>query len=108
MRLDRTDRARLAVIAVGVALGIAGIEVIRSFVGNLLVPLISEFLGEGPFELRTFSIGGSEFQYGLFVVAALVAALTALIAFLVLSDVLPKMWKAWTLRRGNSEGNERA
>lgn len=83
MRLDKAERTRLAVIAGGIVLGLAVFEVIRSFVQALLAPLIAVFIGEFRFEANAFTIKGSEFQYGFFLEAVLVAALAALIAFLM-------------------------
>jgi large-conductance mechanosensitive channel len=84
MGLNRTDRARTAVIAVGVLLGLAAFEVISSFVRAILGPLIAVFIGESRFEMNEFTIKGSEFQYGFLLEAVLLAAVAALIAFLVL------------------------
>jgi large conductance mechanosensitive channel len=83
MQLERTDRARRAVIAVGAALGIAAHEVISSLVRVWLAPLIAVFIGESRFGVNVFVIEGSEFQYGLFLETVLVAGVVALIDFLM-------------------------
>jgi large conductance mechanosensitive channel len=81
--LDQSNRARLAVIAVGCALGIAAYEVINSLVRGLLAPLIAVFIGESRFEMNALVIEMSEFQYGVFLEAVMVAVVVALVAFLV-------------------------
>jgi large-conductance mechanosensitive channel len=90
MRLDGPDRTRLAVIAVGVALGIAAMEVIRTFVESLLAPLIAVFVGESQLWLNEFTVKGVEFRYGVFLEAVLMAVVVALIACLVFPELLPE------------------
>jgi large-conductance mechanosensitive channel len=90
MRLNGTDRTRLAVIAVGVALGLAAFEVISGFVRALLAPLIAVFVGESRFESNVFTVKGVEFGYGFFLEAVLIAVVVALIACLVFPELLPE------------------
>lgn len=99
MRLDQTDRARITVIAVGVVLGLAAFEVISSFVGILLSPLIAVFIGENRFEMNSFTIGGSEFQYGFFLEAVFIAVIAALIACVVFPGLLPERVRTWLRKR---------
>lgn len=90
MQLNGTNRSRLAVIAVGVALGLAAFEVISAFIQALFAPLIAVFIGEGRFEENIFTVEGVEFGYGFFLEAVLVAVVVALVACLVFPELLPE------------------
>lgn len=88
----RPDRARILVIAAGVVLGLAAFEVISSFVKGLIAPLIATLIGDSMLELNAFTIGGTEFPYGFFLQAILIAAAVALITSLVFPN-LPQEWR---------------
>jgi large conductance mechanosensitive channel len=88
MNLDRSDRGRLVVIASGVVLGLVAFELIRSFVQGLLSPLVGVFIGESRLEGASFTIEGSEFGYGFFIEAVLMAAVAGLIAYIVFPGLL--------------------
>jgi large conductance mechanosensitive channel len=76
-------------IAAGVVLGWAVIEAIDAFIRVLFAPLISVFIGNNYFELNSFTIDGSEFRYGTFLIGILVVAT----AWLLVSVAVPILWR---------------
>lgn len=72
-------RGNVVELATAVVIGTAFGAVVSSFVENLLTPLIA-IPGEANFDDRMFTIGGSEFKYGL--------VLNALISFLLVAGAV--------------------
>lgn len=95
----RPDRARISVIAAGVVLGFVAFEVISSFVKALLAPLIATFIGDSLLELNAFKIGATEFPYGFFLQALLIAAVAALVASLIFPDLPRELRRIRTPQR---------
>ena len=69
-------RGNVVDLAVGVVIGVAFADLVKSFVDNLLTPLVA-IPGTKDFRAYAFSISDSTFSYGLFI--------NALIAFLLIA-----------------------
>lgn len=72
-------RGNVVDLAVAVVLGAAFGSVVTSLVGDLITPLIAALVGEPDFSALTFTLNGSDLQYGsflnaLFAFAAIVVA----------------------------------
>lgn len=71
-------------VAVGVAIGFAAFELIRTAVDALVAPVVSVFVGASRLSLNSFTINGSEFAYGFVIQAALVFLLVVVAALFAL------------------------
>jgi large conductance mechanosensitive channel len=69
-------RIDLITIAGGLALGVGTYTFAATIVGSLIAPLISVFVGEPHFQLNSFTIGDTEFDYGILIETAMTLALT--------------------------------
>jgi large conductance mechanosensitive channel len=74
------SHGNLVELAVAVVIGTAFAALIRSFVDNLITPIIAAVFGQPNFGDLVFRINGSAFHYGLF--------LNALITFLSVATAL--------------------
>ncbi len=72
-------RGNVVDLAIGVVIGAAFGDLVKSFVDNLLTPLIA-IPGTKDFKDFSFSVSGSTFSYGLFI--------NALIAFLLVAGAV--------------------
>ena len=73
-------RGNVVDLAIGVAIGAAFADVIKSFTENLLTPLLAIPGDKASFGELAFTVGNAEFRYGLFI--------DAVIAFLIVAAVL--------------------
>ena len=78
MNSPQANRGLAAAVAAGVLFGLVAFEVISSLVNDLLAPLIAVFIGGSRFELNAFVIEGSEFRYGQFLEAVLMATIAGM------------------------------
>ena len=67
-------RGNVIDLAVAVVIGAAFAVLVNSFVGDILTPIIGAIIGKSDFSSLTFTINGSQFNYGKFI--------NALIAFI--------------------------
>lgn len=67
-------RGNVVDLAVAVVIGAAFAVLVNSFVGDILTPIIGAIIGKSDFSSLTFTINGSQFNYGKFI--------NALIAFI--------------------------
>lgn len=93
------SRGNLVELAVAVVIGTAFAALIKSFVDNLITPIIAAIFGQPSFGDLSFTINDSVFHYGLF--------LNALITFLSVAAAIfffvVKPMNVWTerARRGD-------
>lgn len=73
-------RGNLVELAVAVVVGTAFNAVVQSLVKDLITPLIGALGGEPDFSELTFTINGSQFNYGSFI--------NALLSFLIIAAVV--------------------
>jgi large conductance mechanosensitive channel len=73
-------RGNVVDLAVAVVIGAAFGAVVKAFVDNLLTPLIAAIFGKPDFAGLSFTINGSQVQYGLFI--------NALISFLLVAAAI--------------------
>lgn len=90
-RGKQLESSGIAVIAGGVALGMAVWNLARALVEDIVTPLIAAFIGESHFQFNVFTLGGSEFRYGYVIEAVLAVAVVVLllaVAFTTLGEQL--------------------
>ena len=85
-RLDAFARSDLITVAFGLLMALAAFELVRSFVENLIMPVIFSLFGESEFPFLSFTIDNTEFAYGL--------VLSSAIAFIVVCLLAIPLWKA--------------
>jgi large conductance mechanosensitive channel len=73
-------RGNLVELAVAVVVGTAFNEVVQSLVRDVITPIIGALGGEPDFSQLTFTINGSQFNYGSFI--------NALLSFLIIAAVV--------------------
>jgi large conductance mechanosensitive channel len=73
-------RGNVVELAVGIVIGVAFGSVVTAFVKAFLTPLIGLATGKANLSHLVFTVGGTQFPYGLF--------LTAVIAFLLIAAVV--------------------
>jgi hypothetical protein len=73
-RGKQLEGSGIAVIAGGVALGMAIWNLAGALVSDVITPLIAAFISESPFQLNTFTFRGSQFPYALFIEDVLAVA----------------------------------
>jgi large conductance mechanosensitive channel len=73
-------RGNVIDLAVAIVIGAAFTMLINSMVKDLFTPIIAAIIGKPDFSALTFTINGSQFNYGAF--------LNALISFLVICTVM--------------------
>lgn len=64
---DFISRGNVVDLAVAVVIGAAFTALVTSLVENLLTPVIAAFIGEPDFSALSFTINGSQFNYGSFI-----------------------------------------
>lgn len=94
-RLDDLARSDLITVAVGLLMALATFELVRSFVENLIMPVIFSLFGESEFPFLSFTIDNTEFAYGV--------VLSSAIAFIVVCLLAIPLWKAHLRYDGLSE-----
>lgn len=78
-------RGNVVDLAVAVVIGAASAAVVKSFVSDLVLPLIGTVIGTTDFSKLTFTINGSVFRYGNFIDAVIgFVMIAAAIFFLVI------------------------
>jgi large conductance mechanosensitive channel len=60
----------------------------QAVVAGLIAPLISVFIGDSNFGLNSFTIGTSEFRYGIVIEAVIALGLTAGTAYFLLARLV--------------------
>src|SRR5687767_11225550 len=80
---DFVLRGNVVDLAVAVVIGAAFGAVVTSMVENLITPLIAAIGGEPDFSALSFTINGSEFNYGAFLNAVIAFVLVAAVIFFV-------------------------
>lgn len=78
-------RSDLIAVAAGLVMALATFYLVQAVVAYLIAPLISVFVGDPVFEVNSFSIGGSEFRYGVVIEAAISFVLAGAVVFLLVS-----------------------
>jgi len=73
-------RGNVVDLAVGVVIGAAFTNIVKSLVDNIVTPLISAIIKSPDFSHMVFTINGSDFLYGNF--------LNALISFVIVAAVI--------------------
>jgi large conductance mechanosensitive channel len=83
---DFIVRGNVVELAVAVVLGVAFNAVVQSLVKDLLTPLIGAIFGKPDFSSLSFSINGSQFNYGNFINAliAFISVAAAIYFFVIL------------------------
>jgi large conductance mechanosensitive channel len=61
------SRGNLVELAVAVVIGTAFAALVKSFVDNMITPIIAAVFGKADFSALSFTINGSDFGYGLFI-----------------------------------------
>jgi large conductance mechanosensitive channel len=74
-------RGNLVDLAVAVVIGTAFAALIKSFVDNIIMPLIAAIFGKQSFDSPTFTINSSVFHYGSFLSALITFVLIAAVVF---------------------------
>ncbi|MGK2878411.1 MAG: large conductance mechanosensitive channel protein MscL [Solirubrobacterales bacterium] len=93
------SRGSLLELAVAVLIGTAFAALIKSFVDNLITPIIAAIFGKPSFADLAFTINGSEFGYGLFINALITfLSVAAAVFFFVV-----KPMNVWTERARRGE-----
>ncbi|MQA96897.1 MAG: large conductance mechanosensitive channel protein MscL [Streptosporangiales bacterium] len=77
---DFLMRGNLVELAVGVVIGVAFSTLITQFTKSFITPLLGIFGGVPRFANLTFSVNGSQFNYGAFI--------DALISFVIIAAIL--------------------
>jgi large conductance mechanosensitive channel len=78
-------RSDAIALAVGVAVALSTVYLVEAVVTSMVAPLISIFIGS--FESKTFTFHGSEFRYGMLVLALISFALVLAAAWLFLRSM---------------------
>lgn len=89
---DWIMKGNLIEIAVGLIIALAFADLVKSFVENLVTPIIAAIGGKPDFANLTFTINDSTFRYGAFINAAITFLIVAFIMFLVVKATL-RMFK---------------
>lgn len=70
-----------AAVALGFLVAFATFSLVQAVVGGLIVPLVALIIGSENLEVATFSIGDSEFGYGMVISTALVFVAAIAVAY---------------------------
>jgi len=97
-KLDELARSDLITVAAGLLVALAGFELVRVFVENLITPVIFWLFGESEFPYLSFSIGSTEFAYGF--------VLSAAIAFIIVCLLVTPLWRAHLRSEGLSQARD--
>lgn len=89
---DWIMKGNLIEIAVGLIIALAFADLVKSFVENLVTPIIAAIGGKPDFADLTFTINNSTFKYGAFINAAITFLIVAFIMFLLVKATL-RMFK---------------
>jgi large conductance mechanosensitive channel len=93
------SRGNLVELAVAVVIGTAFAALVKSFVDNLITPIIAAIFGKPSFGDLVFTVNGSEFHYGLFINALITFLSVALAIFFF----VVKPMNHWTERAKRGE-----
>lgn len=86
-RGKQLEGSGIAVIAGGVALGMAIWNLAGALVSDVITPLIAAFIGESHFQFNTLTFRGSQFPYALFIEALLAVAVVVLLLALAFTTL---------------------
>ena len=78
-------------LAVAVVIGVAFGAVVKAFVDNLITPFIAAIVGKPDFSGLAFTINGSIFRYGLFIIALITFVLLAAAVYFVVVASMNKL-----------------
>jgi large conductance mechanosensitive channel len=85
---DFLFRGNIVELAVAFVLGVAFGALIKSFVDNLLMPVVAMVIGKPDFRDLTFTINDSVFRYGAFLTDAITfVAIAAAVFFFVVKPI---------------------
>ena len=84
-------RGNVVDLAVGIVIGAAFVSVVTAFTTEILTPLIALVGGGGDFANLDFSVGGSDFDYGVVLNALVGFLLTAAVVFFLVVKPLNKL-----------------
>ena len=84
-------RGNVVDLAVAVVIGAAFGAVVKAFVDNLITPLIAAIFGKPDFSGLAFTINGSIFRYGLFIIALITFLLVAAAVYFAVVMPLNKL-----------------
>lgn len=93
--LDDLARSDLITVAVGLLMALAAFDLVRSFVENLIMPVIFSLFGDSEFPFLSFTIDNTDFAVGVL--------LSSAIAFIVVCLLAIPLWKAHLRYDGLSE-----
>lgn len=80
-------RGSMLDLAVGVIVGGAFTAIVKSFVSNLINPLIGLFVQSSALESLSFTVGKAQFTYGAFLNDVLNFLVTAFVLFLLIKFI---------------------
>ena len=87
------SRGNVIDLAVGVIIGAAFTNIVKSLVTDLINPLIGMFTGGIDFSDMAFTVGKASFRYGSFINAVISFLIIAFVVFLIVkavNKVMPK------------------
>ena len=88
---DWIAKGNLIEIAVGLIIALAFADLVKSFVANIITPIIAAIGGKPDFGSLTFTINGSVFRYGSFINAIITFLIVALVMFFVVKAAVRLM-----------------
>jgi large conductance mechanosensitive channel len=88
-------RSDLITVAIGLLMALATFDLVRSFVENLIMPIIFSLFGDSEFPFLSFTIDNTQFAVGV--------VLSSAIAFIVVCLLAIPLWKAHQKYDGLSE-----
>jgi large conductance mechanosensitive channel len=94
-------RGNVVDLAVGIVIGVAFGALITAFTTAFLTPLIGIIAGQADLSKMVFTIGGTDFPYGVFLNALIAFVLVALVIFFLV--VKPVIALRERQRRGEDE-----
>jgi large conductance mechanosensitive channel len=77
-------------LAIAFVMGAAANTLVKSFVDNIIMPLINPFLTSGKWQTATFSIGSITIGWGAFLSAFLNFLIIALVIFIIVRKIFKK------------------
>ncbi len=89
---DWIAKGNLIEIAVGLIVALAFADLVKSFVANIITPIVAAIGGKPDFGALSFTINGSVFRYGAFVNAVVTFLIVAFVMFLLVKASL-KLFK---------------
>ena len=75
-------------LAIAFVIGIASKDMIKSFVDDIIMPILTSFIPGGAWETATFSLGPIVLRWGSFLGALINFVIIALVVFIIAKKVL--------------------